>query len=516
MGAGSPNRRVLPEVNPVEGEATGVAPTQTSPEAPSQRAVSWRLILSGGLGLVGYGGMVATGTRLGPLPNPPTGEWWFTLPAGHVGLLRVLFYLAVAVAIAGWLGVGTVAWRRQLRLWPAAVILVVWSVPLLLGPPLFSKDVYSYVGQGLIAHRGLNPYVVPPAALGNGPLLRSIASVWRHSPAPYGPFFVEIARGVVSIVGGSVVARVMVMRLIEIAGMALIVVFLPKLARRLGADPGLALWLGALSPLVLLSFMASGHNDCLMVGLVVAGVELSLGGRRILGIVSCALAAMVKAPAAAAIVFLAADEILATGWGRRAAAILAKVAGVTAATVVAVTLASGLGWRWLDPANLRIPAQLRIDATPTVSVGTAVSRFLELFRIPAGVHGSISVAQTVGGLIAAVGSVWLLTRVRRDNVVRVLAVVLALVVLAGPTLWPWYLTWALVLLAATRSQRSRVLILAAALATLLAGPVGTPQLAGYWYWAVTVLTVGGCGWLLSRRRWTSVLLGRSVATRSDE
>jgi hypothetical protein len=249
-----------------------------------------------------------------------------------------------------------------------------------------------------------------------------------------------------------------------------------------------------------------------MVGLVVAGVELSLGGRRALGILLCALAAMVKAPAAAAIVLLALDEVLAVGWGRRAVAVVARVVGVTAATVVGVTLASGLGWRWLDPTNLRIPAELRIDATPTVSVGTAVSRVLNLLRIPAGVHASITVTQTLGGVIAAAGSLWLLTRVRRDNVVRVLAVVFALVVLAGPTLWPWYLTWGLVLLAATRSQRSRVLIVTAAFATLLAGPVGTPQLAGYWYWPVAVITVAGLGWLLSRRRWAGVLLDQPVAT----
>ena len=59
-------------------------------------------------------------------------------------------------------------------------------------------------------------------------------------------------------------------------------VFLPRLARHLGTDPGVALWLGALSPLALFSFVASGHNDALMVGLLVAGVQqrLHLAARR--------------------------------------------------------------------------------------------------------------------------------------------------------------------------------------------------------------------------------------------
>jgi len=377
-----------------------------------------------------------------------------------------------------------------------------------LGPPLFSKDVYSYVGQGLIAHRGLNPYSVAPAVLGNGPLLRSIASVWRHSPAPYGPLFVEMARAVTSVVHGSIVAEVLVMRAMEIAGMALIVVFLPRLATRFGADPGVALWLGALSPLVLLSFMASGHNDCLMMGLVVAGVAVSLDGRRSLGLILCTLAAMIKAPAAAAIVFLAVDELRSSGFGRRAYGVLAKVVAVPAATVVAVTLASGLGWKWLEPQNLRIPAELRIQATPTVSLGVAVSRVLGLVRIHASQAGTVTAVQTIGGVVALAAALWLVVAFRRDTLVRTLAVVLAIVVLAGPTLWPWYLTWGLVLLAATRSQRSKVLALTGAFAMLLAGPVGTPQLDGYWYWAVSLVTVAGCAWLLSHRRWSTVVLGR--------
>jgi hypothetical protein len=466
------------------------------------------LPLSVGLGVLGYSGMVVTGTRLGPLPNPPVGVWWFHLPAGHLGLLRVLFYVASVVAIAGWLGVGEAAWHGRLSLRAGMVVLACWSVPLLLGPPIFSKDVYSYIGQGLIAHRGLNTYVVSPSVLGNGPLLRSIASVWRHSPAPYGPLFVEIARAVTAVVGTSIVPEVLVMRGLEVSGMALLAIFLPRLAKRVGVDPAIALWLGVLSPLVLLGFMASGHNDCLMIGLVVAGVSLSLEGRRVLGLVLCALGAMVKAPAAAAVVFLAVDELRVTGAGRRLR-VLAKVVAAPVVTVVVVTLATGLGWRWLQPSNLRIPAELRIDATPTVSLAVAISRVLSVVGIHVHQAGTVTVVQSVGGVLAAALALWLLWRFRTENLVRVLGVVLLVVVLAGPTLWPWYLSWGLIVLAATSSQRSRVLMVAGAAAMLIAGPVGTPQLTGYWFWGVSLTTVLGCAWLLSRRRWTSVILGPS-------
>lgn len=482
-------------------------PSEREGSAPSRRRTpEVPLPLSVGLGLLGYLGMVVTGTRLGPLPNPPVGAWWFHLPAGHLGLLRLIFYVASALAIAGWLGVGQAARRGRLSMRAGLSVLACWSAPLLAGPPIFSKDVYSYIGQGLIAHRGLNPYVVSPSVLGNGPLLRSIASVWRHSPAPYGPLFVEIARAVTAVVGTSIVPEVLVMRGLEVAGMVLLAIFLPRLARQVGVDPVLALWLGVLSPLVLLGFMASGHNDCLMIGLVVAGLSLSLEGRRSVGLVLCALAAMVKAPAAAALVFLAIDELRGSGGGRRAWRTLAKVVVVPAVTVVAVTLASGLGWRWLEPSNLKIPAELRIQATPTVSIAYALKRLLAVL----GLHVQpVSAVQTAGGVLAAAIGLWLLWRFRTENLVRVLGVLLLVVVLAGPTLWPWYLSWGLIVLAATSSQRSRVLAVVGGGAMLIAGPVGTPQLSGYWFWGVSLVTVAGCAWLLSRRRWTSVILGPS-------
>ncbi len=71
-----------------------------------------------------------------------------------------------------------------------------WAVPLALAPPLFSRDVYSYLAQSATLARGLDPYVLGPAeALGvDDPLTRSIPTIWRDTPAPYGPLFLMIGR----------------------------------------------------------------------------------------------------------------------------------------------------------------------------------------------------------------------------------------------------------------------------------------------------------------------------------
>ena len=158
-------------------------------------------------------------------------------------------------ALAGRLSVGW-AW----------IILGVWGLTFVVGPPLFSRDLYSYVAQGLIAHHGLDPYTVGPDVLGPGHLLNSVASVWRSTPSPYGPLFVTISRGVAAVSGGSLIVQVIAYRLLELVGVVLCMVFLPRLARHLGTDPGVAVWLGVLSPLALFSFIASGHNDTLMIG----------------------------------------------------------------------------------------------------------------------------------------------------------------------------------------------------------------------------------------------------------
>jgi alpha-1,6-mannosyltransferase len=41
--------------------------------------------------------------------------------------------------------------------------LLLWVLPLLIAPPMYSRDVYSYLAQSEIAINGLDPYKVGPA-----------------------------------------------------------------------------------------------------------------------------------------------------------------------------------------------------------------------------------------------------------------------------------------------------------------------------------------------------------------
>ncbi len=461
------------------------------------------------LGWCGAVGMVLTGTRIGAVPDPHLALWWFSLPSGGSPLDSIGFYASLAVMVVAWLGVGRVARAGRLSVGRAWIVLAAWGLPLLCGPPLFSRDLYSYVAQGLLTHHGLNPYAVAPSALGHGPLLSGVASVWRDTTSPYGPFFVGSSKVVAAVAGGSLAVQVMAFRALELVGVALVMVSLPRLARHLGTDPGTALWLGALSPLALFSFVASGHNDALMVGLLVAGVTLGVTGRLLPGLVLCALAATVKLPAAAAVAFLAADGMRAAVGGRRWR-VAGQAAVVLVAVFVAVTLLAGYGWTWLGPTALHIPTELRILSTPSVSLGVLIFSVLHPLGLPVARSAVVTVTQDLVAVATVAAVVWLLVTVRRHEVVRSLGLALLLIVVGSPTVWPWYLMWGVVLLAATTAQRSKVLAGVAGLAMLVVGPSGHPLLLGNWYLVVSLAALGGVAWLIRGGHWRSVVDGHAA------
>src|ERR1700761_4383727 len=92
----------------------------------------------------------------------PVVGWWYApaAPSGR-GHSLVLVYIGMAVLCGAWLALGRSLPSRRALVW----IAVAWMLPLALAPPLFSRDLYSYLAQGLILHLGLSPYHTAPAAL---------------------------------------------------------------------------------------------------------------------------------------------------------------------------------------------------------------------------------------------------------------------------------------------------------------------------------------------------------------
>lgn len=456
------------------------------------------------VGAVGAVGMVVAGSTIGAVPHPADSRWWFTVATGGGIGAHLAFYGTLAVFVSGWAGVGAVAYRGGFSVRAAWVALAAWGTPFLLGVPLFSRDLYSYVAQGELARLGANPYHVPPAALGPGEVLSSVATVWQHTASPYGPLFVALGHVCSSVAGRSLVAQILVLRALELLGVVLMMVSLPVLARARGLDAGLALWLGVLSPLALFSFVSSGHNDALMVGLMLAGLALASTGRLRWGIALCAVAATIKLPAAAAIVFLVADGCTRAAPGRRVR-IAAEAALITVVVVAGITWGAGFGWTWLGPTALHVPTTLRVLITPVVSVGWLLYGLLHLVGIPVRSSTMISVAQAVASLAAVAGIVWMVLHTRGRDALKLLGLSLVLFVVLSPTLWPWYLTWGISVLAATSAQRSRTLAVVAALGMLVVGAGGTPLLNGGDYWVAGTLLVAASVWFVVSGAWRTTL-----------
>jgi hypothetical protein len=350
----------------------------------------------------------------------------------------------VALA-AAWLALGRLAPTTR-QLW---IVGAAWTVPLLLTAPLFSQDAYSYLAQGTLVHLGIDPYRHAPAALANAGqahVLGAVDPFWRHTTAPYGPLFLGIVSVLVAISGAHLVLGVLLIRLLALAGIGLLAVFVPRLARGLGADPARATW-WVFSPLVLLDLVAGAHNDLLMIGLVVAGVSLAIERRLLLGVAVCALAATIKLPALAAIPFM-----LVLGERR----LWVRGVVVAAAVLVAVSVTTGLGLGWISTTVFSTPDKVRLAITPATALGWTVAQV-----VPVGARGLESAFGVVAfGLSLVFGAV-LLWRSRRQTMVRNLGVALIAVAVCGPAAWPWYLTWGLVLLAACPGiQQSRALALA--------------------------------------------------------
>jgi hypothetical protein len=451
----------------------------------------WTLV-----GLAGSILLTLAGSRLGGGSVP----WWFHPRLGSdKPSQRLVFYLGIALLIAGWLGVGLRSRHRLARPRQMVLIAAAWCLPLALGAPLFSRDIYSYLAQGTIAHLGLSPYHAAPevlSRLGQSHVLSAVDPFWRKATAPYGPLFLGVISLIAGATGTHLVAGALLIRAFDLLGFVLLAVFVPRLARRMGADPTRALWLAVASPLVLLQLVAPAHNDLLMAGVMVAGVCLGLERHPLLGVAVCALAATVKLPAIVGVAFIAMawirTEATWAGRGRRGLLAAATSVGVLAL----ITLVTGFGTGWISSGLFSTPARVRLAITPSTDLSWTVAKLLGDVGVGVGFHTLHAVFRTFMFAASVVLALGLLLRTRRDTLVPSLGLALVAFAVAGPALWPWYLAWGLVLLAAWEpAQRSWLIVATLLIGALLVKPGGilalplgsSPVLACLWLALAIVL-----------------------------
>ncbi|WP_199562452.1 polyprenol phosphomannose-dependent alpha 1,6 mannosyltransferase MptB [Micromonospora deserti] len=416
--------------------------------------------------------MLAVAAYLGgALPGSPLRPTPVSIWQGPDGPLVIGLWLAGTGAMAG-------AWWALRHRVPSArwalVTVGLWLLPLLVAPPLGSRDVYAYACQGASYAAGINPYEQGVSAL-PCPWLDTISHIWRDTPAPYGPMFVVLAGAVVEATG-SLTGSVVLFRLLAVAGVGLTAACLPVLARRAGIPAERALWLALAGPLVAVHLVSGAHNDALMVGLLVAGLAVVASrpgrpGPLLAGGVLLGLAAGIKVTALVVVPFAALAAIAGAYSTRALLRDGGWVVGGAVAAVAGVTVAAGLNFGWIG--GLEQGGLVVAWSSPSTAVGQTVG----YLALPFGWHvDALPVTRAVGMAVLAVLLVWLWWRARFREPLWHAGLALAATVALAPLFHPWYWTWPLVVLAATARRTGWFTVVALVSSFLvLADGTGLPR-----------------------------------------
>lgn len=407
---------------------------------------------------------------LTPAYLPQNSPWWDWLhrlgmdgwPAKVGGTALVV--AAVVLLVSAWFELRPSLYLH-VKHWAIGLI---WSVPLLLAPPIFSHDAYSYAAQGWLLHNGLNPYETPVSVL-PGAFADQVSWFWRYTPAPYGPLSLQLSHLIVLAAGLNPYYSAMMMRIPALIGVALIVYLLPRIARRIGADPQMTAWFSTINPLLIIDFVGGAHNDALMMGLVVLALWLVFQGHFWVAAITVGVAAAIKQPA-----FLAAYPValIARPWRnwhpRELTGVAMRVAVsflLAIGTFVAISVGTGLNFGWLNAID--VPGRV-VTLAPLSLVGEGIRLLLVAFGEPAlgtTVAGTLLVT---GVVISAIMIGIMAITIARRRPVTFLSWSYLTAAILGPALHSWYLTWGGLLLPLTKPT-DRVTRVAVVVTSVLLG-----------------------------------------------
>ena len=326
----------------------------------------------------------------------------------------------------------------------------VWCAPLVLAPPLFSRDGWSYAAQGMLARVGLSPYDWGPGALAPDnflplptwltapPIVQAVDPLWWDTATPYGPvpvFFGALVAGTT----GNPWILVIAHRGLALVGLALLAWAVPRLAAWTGANPAVASAVVLVSPLMIANGVAGLHNDLLMVGLMAAALVVAAERGWVWGAMVAGLAAGVKVPGGLVCVGIALVSLPVGAALLPRLRRLAAVGAVAVGTLLGLGVATGLGNGWLHA--LTVPGEVNTPLSATTLVG-GVLDFLALHlgvgTDPAFFRNLVRAA----GLLAALGiGAWVALGWRtgdRSSAVAAVASAGAAFVLLSPVVHLWY------------------------------------------------------------------------------
>jgi alpha-1,6-mannosyltransferase len=348
--------------------------------------------------------------------------------------------LVTVAAVAIFLLLLREGWRGHVTARSVIILAVAANLIVLLLPLLFSRDVYSYAFYGRIAGvYHANPYVHTPVEFATDRLWSFVGPKWVDTPAVYGPLWTQ-ASGLLADRVDSVAGMVQAYRALAVtASLGTIALIAGSVRKVWPSRTAFAVVAFGLNPVVVFHSVASGHND-LLVALAVAGAfALLIRGRQLPAIVVLTLGVLVKATALVPLLIVVVWCIARAPRERRWRTALTHVGTVALLgigfsapflqvhdpTLGMLELAGHEGWLAPSPTIRKLVGAISFGTLGwTVRVAFAILLIL-----------------AVGGLARDVA------RRARDRSPRELGAAmgwsLVLLMLLGPVLLPWYVTWAL-------------------------------------------------------------------------
>lgn len=380
----------------------------------------------------------------------PFADLGFTLSVGEIVAALLLFLCVYLVAM----------WYAEYvsaRLIIGSV--VAFTVISVIGPPLFSTDVFSYQAYAqMFAHYHINPYLHGPKVIGQYPLYNPfsyyIGAKWINVASVYGPLFTFLS---VIFQTTSVAVNYYAFKVIAALASLATMVLIWKSAERRGVSPKRGVALFGLSPLVTLCGVGGGHNDLLMLMLTTGGIYALLGRRERGAAALITAGTAIKLTAAIVLPFALIGEGARLELHRRWTRMLSGIAAVSVVIATASYLAFGTGILHMVNTLQEVQDLGAWQSLPGV-----------VFQLT---HVSVThLMRTTDTVLLAGVILWLLRRVwqgRMDWIDGAAWATFA-VLAAAWSLLPWYSAWLLPLVALSANKR---LWYVATAATLMGGAI---------------------------------------------
>ena len=447
----------------IPGSATLVEPAHTL-HRPSARTRAERIGIGATLAMPVLGLFICiAGTRTAALLPQP-----IQLAAQDSGMTGPLTYLGfdltvgeIVAALLVVLAVYLVAMWFSEHVSPRLIIgsVAAFTVIAVIGPPLFSTDVFSYQAYAqMFAHYHINPYLFGPEKIGiyplPNPLATFIGAKWINTPSVYGPLFTFLS---VPLQATSLTVNYYAFKVIGALCSAATMYLIWKSAERRGVSPKRGVALFGLNPLVTLSGVGGGHNDLLMLMLASGGVYALLSSRERSSGALLAGSAAIKLTGAIVLPFALIGEGGRLDLKRRGRRMLGAIAALSLVIAGASYLAFGTGILHMVHTLQASQDEGAWQSLPGV--------IFQLAHLPVTHIERLADTAILAGMI-----LWLLRRVwqgRMDWIDGAAWATFAVLATAW-SLLPWYCAWMMPLVALTANRR---LWYAATAATLMGGAI---------------------------------------------